>query len=87
MRERGDAMPTPQEKLAQSLEALQALQRRGVVAIRSCDLSRTNRQRLLKSGSLQHVMKGWYIPSRPEETPGDSTAWYASFWKLGAAYL
>ena len=80
-------MPTPQEKLAQSLEALQELQRRGVVAIRSNDLSRTDRQRLLKSGFLKHVMKGWYIPSSPDETPGDSTAWYASFWDFCAAYL
>jgi hypothetical protein len=32
-------------------------------------------------------MKGWYIPSRPDETPGDSTAWYASFWDFCAAYL
>ena len=32
-------------------------------------------------------MKGWYIPSRPDEVPGDSTAWYASFWDFCAAYL
>ena len=80
-------MPTPQEKLAQSLEALHELERRGVVAIRSNHLSRTDRQRLLKSGFLKAVMKGWYIPSRPDETPGDSTAWYASFWDFCAAYL
>jgi len=80
-------MPTPQENLAQSLEALHALQRRGVVAIRSNNLSRTDRQRLLRSGFLQHVMKGWYIASHPDETPGDSTAWYASFWDFCAAYL
>ena len=24
--------------------------------------------------------EGWYIPSRPDEPAGDSTAWYASFW-------
>ena len=80
-------MPTPQDKLAGSLEALQELQRRGVVAIRSNDLSRTDRERLLRSGFLKNVMKGWYIPSRPDETPGDSTAWYASFWDFWAAYL
>jgi len=27
------------------------------------------------------------MPSRPDETPGDSTAWYASFWDFCAAYL
>ena len=80
-------MASPQEKLADSLEALKALQREGVVAVRSADLSRTHRERLLKNGFLQEVMKGWYIPARPEERAGDSTAWYASFWEFCATYL
>ena len=32
-------------------------------------------------------MRGWYVPSRPEEAAGESTAWYASFWEFCAAYL
>lgn len=80
-------MAKPAEKLAQSLEALKRLQERSVVAIRSADLTRTHRQRLLKNGFLLEVMKGWYIPSRPDETAGESTAWYASFWDFCAAYL
>lgn len=80
-------MATPQEKLADSLGALEALQKQGIVAVRSADLSRTNRQRLVKGGFLQEVMKGWYIPSRPDEARGESTAWYASFWAFCAAYL
>lgn len=80
-------MATPAEKLAQSLEALEALQKRGLVAIRSTDLGRTHRERLLKGGFLQPVMKGWYIPFRPDEPTGESTAWYASYWQFCAAYL
>jgi hypothetical protein len=80
-------MATPPEKLAQSLEALHALQDRGQVAIRSRDLSRTHRERLLKGGFLQEVMKGWYIPSRPDEPTGESTAWYACYWDFCGAYL
>jgi len=80
-------MATPQQKLADSLDALEALQKRGAVAIRSSDLSRTHRERLLRGGFLQEVMKGWYIPSRPDEARGESTAWYASFWDFCAAYL
>ena len=80
-------MATPAEKLASSLEALQKLQERGVVAIRSSQLTRTNRERLTKNGFLQEVMKGWYIPSRPNEAAGESTTWYASFWTFCAAYL
>ena len=80
-------MTLPQEKLADSLQALRALQKRGIVAIRSADLSRTHRERLAKAGFLQNVMKGWYIPSRPHEAGDESTAWYASFWTFCAAYL
>ncbi len=80
-------MATPQEKLAESLEALHQLQKWGRVAIRSGDLSRTHRERLMDSGFLKAVIKGWYISSRPDETPGDSTAWYASFWDFCASYL
>ena len=80
-------MASPQEKLAESLQVLRELQEHGVIAIRSADLSRTHRERLVKNGFLKDVMRGWYIPSRPDETPGDSTAWYTSFWDFCAAYL
>lgn len=80
-------MATPSEKLAASLEELKRLQDRGKIAIRSSELSRTHRQRLLKLGFIQEVMKGWYIPARPDETVGESTAWYASFWRFCASYL
>ena len=80
-------MATPPEKLADSLDALKTLQDRGLVAIRAKDLSRVHRERLQKNGFLQEVMKGWYIPSRPDGTAGESTAWYASFWAFAAAYL
>ena len=80
-------MATPQQKLADSLEALEALQKRGVVAVRSSDLSRIRRELLVKGGFLQEVMKGWYIPSRPDEARGESTTWYASFWDFCRGYL
>jgi hypothetical protein len=80
-------MASPHEKLAESLEALRALQDRGVVAVRSGDLTRTHRERLIKNGFLLEVMKGWYIPARPDEATGESSAWYASYWGFCAAYL
>jgi len=80
-------MAKPSEKLAESLEALHELQAQGTVAIRSRDLSRTHRERLLRNGFLQEVIKGWYVPTRPDETVGESTAWYAAFWPFCAAYL
>jgi hypothetical protein len=80
-------MATPQEKLAESLQVLRTLQGQGTVAIRSRDLSRTHRERLVKNGFLQEVMKGWYIPADSRGKAGDSTPWYASFWGFSAAYL
>ncbi len=80
-------MASPSEKLAESLEVLQKLQDRGVVAIRSRDLTRTHRERLTRNGFLQAVIKGWYIPTRPDEGSGESTTWYASFWNFCAGYL
>jgi hypothetical protein len=80
-------MASPHKKLAESLEILRALQERSVVAVRSGDLTRTHRERLVKNGFLQEVMKGWYIPIRPDEVTGESTAWYALFWGFCAVYL
>ncbi len=80
-------MTRPQEKLADSLEALKELEERAVVAIRSADLSRTHRERLLRNGFLTGVMKGWYIPAQPDGAAGESTAWFAAFWAFCAAYL
>jgi hypothetical protein len=81
-------MAKPSEKLAQSLELLHKAQAaEGGAAIRASDLSRTHRERLVKNGFLDPVIKGWYIPSRPDEARSESTAWYASFWRFCSAYL
>jgi hypothetical protein len=81
-------MAPPSEKLAQSLEVLGKLQNlSGAAAIRARDISRTHRERLISNGFLLEVIKGWFIPTRPDETQGESTAWYASFWRFCAAYL
>lgn len=80
-------MAQPSDKLAKSLEVLRILQDRGVVAIRSNDLSRTHRERLKRNGFLQEVIKGWYISARPDETAGETSAWYAAYWRFCAAYL
>lgn len=80
-------MATPSDKLADSLEELKILQENGVVAIQSKNLSRTHRERLIKNGFLQEVIKGWYVPTRPDDDTGESTAWYASYWQFCASYL
>lgn len=81
-------MASASKKKAESLEILHGLQNaNGAAAIRAKDMTRVHRERLLASGFLQEVIKGWYIPSRPDEKKGESTAWYASFWRFAAVYL
>ena len=79
-------MPTPHEKLAESLTAIRALQTSGRRVIHSSELSRVHRERLAANGFLQDVIKGWLISSSPGARPGDSTPWYASFWEFCARY-
>ncbi|MDD3853966.1 MAG: Fic family protein [Syntrophomonadaceae bacterium] len=80
-------MATIQERLADSLMELQKLQNgNGLAVVKSSDLSRVHLERLLTNGFLQEVMKGWYISSRPDSAPGDTTNWYTSFWHFVSAY-
>src|SRR5205807_8405215 len=79
-------MAAPNEKLAESLDVLKALQAGGRRVFRSDDLSRVHRERLVENGFLQEVMKGWLISASPGARAGDSTPWYASFWEFCALY-
>jgi len=80
-------MSTPSEKLASSLEILKELQSKGDAAIKGSDLTQTHRERLIANGFIKSVLKGWYIPTKPDDKEGDSTSWYASFWEFSKAYL
>jgi fido (protein-threonine AMPylation protein) len=79
-------MAAPNEKLAESLNVLKALQEGGRRVFRSNDFSRVHRERLVQNGFLQEVMKGWLISSSPSVGASDSTPWYASFWEFCARY-
>ena len=55
--------------------------------VRSADVSRTDRERLLGAGYLQPIVKGWYLLTTPDEEEGGSTAWFASYWAFLGCYL
>lgn len=80
-------MATPGEKLAQSLEVLKKLHDKCITAIKTSELKRVHRERLLKNGFLKEVVKGWYISVPSDEPQGDSTSWYASYWNFCSIYL
>lgn len=50
-------------------------------------MSRADRELLLRTEWLQPITKGWYMLVRPEVMPGESSPWYANFWKFIAVYL
>ena len=58
-------MATPNEKLAESLAKLKVLQKGGRRVIRSNELSRVHRERLVANGFMQEVIKGWLISAGP----------------------
>jgi fido (protein-threonine AMPylation protein) len=73
------AAETPsQRRLAQSLISLKGLQDSGLSVLRTNELSREDREALVDAGFLKPVIKGWYMPSRPGESDGETRAWYAS---------
>ncbi len=53
-------MPAPGEKLADALEELHGLQEKDLVVIKSAEISRVNRELLVKTGYLKELSKGWY---------------------------
>lgn len=79
-------MATPNEKLAAALDELRRLQLDDARVFASTQFKRTQRERLLRHGFLQEVMKGWLISTSPTVQPGDTTPWFASFWEFCRRY-
>ena len=79
-------MATPNEKLADSLNALKELQDGGRRIFKSSEISRVHRERLMQQGFLREVIKGWLMSTGPQVQEGDTTPWYASFWEFCARY-
>ncbi|GJM06547.1 MAG: hypothetical protein DHS20C10_02810 [marine bacterium B5-7] len=71
--------------LAESLKQAKQLARYNI--IRSGDLRRVDRERLLKADALQKIVNGWYMLCRPHTDPGETTMWYASYWDFFQLYL
>lgn len=81
-------MAEPSEKLAESLELLRRIQQnQGFVTVRSTEITRVHRERLVKNGFLREVAKGWYIVCNPGNSKGESTAWFTSYWQFCSRYL
>jgi len=81
-------MPGPSEKLAESLKVLWKLQqRKSLIAIKTSEIPRLHKERLMKTGFLKEVAKGWYVATNPNNHQGASTAWYTSYWQFCSRFL
>lgn len=77
-------MATFESLLANSLEQARQVAQDNIV--HSSNLSRIDRERLLKAGWLTQVIRGWYILGHPGDQ-GQSTRWFASYWDFIKQYL
>ncbi|POB12804.1 Fic family protein [Halobacteriovorax sp. DA5] len=74
----------PHELLAESLRNAKETARDCVV--RSANLERRDRERLVDSGFLTEIIRGWYLLTSPD-SGGGSTAWFGGFWAFVRHYL
>lgn len=73
--------------MAAALRVLQRLQDKHQGVVESKDLSDEYRDLLVATGFLKPVLKGWFVCGNPKDLPGDTTAWYASYWSFLSGYL
>lgn len=78
-------MATGKELLASSFEVLRAIAKDGVV--RSSEISRTHRERLIQNGFLMEVAKGWLVVTNPSIDRNSSTTWHVSSKPFISRYL
>ncbi len=79
-------MAPPNQLLAKSLTLLAQLQQAGKRVLRGADLPRPDRERLLRAGYIHEVIRGWYLPSRPDEPAGSTAPWFAGMREFIAGY-
>lgn len=73
-----------QQLFAESLKKARSIARDGIV--KSSDLDRKYREKLIAEASLKEIIKGWYLLTSPGGE-GESTAWFGAFWPFLKYYL
>ncbi len=75
-------------KLGDALERVKAVADEYHASIvKSSEITRADRELLVRSQWLLEIIKGWYVLSRPDVAPGDSAAWHANLWDFLRVYL
>ena len=76
------------QKIGEVLERIHTIvqNQNGSHILHTSQVSRLDRELMVRSGWLQEIIKGWYLLVRPDGKEGDSSAWYASFWNFVSVY-
>jgi len=74
----------PQQFFAEALKEARLIARDGIV--KSSDLDRKFREKLIAEACLAEIIKGWYLLT-PPGGEGESTAWFGGFWPFLKYYL
>jgi hypothetical protein len=78
------AIPSHQ-LLAKSLKIAKNNSNKGI--LRTKDIPKVHLERLVRSGWLVSILRGWYILKQPVVKEGESTGWYSSFWDFVGIYF
>ena len=74
--------------VAEALERIKEITHsRGSDILQTSEMTRADRELLLRTHWLHEIMRGWYMLVRPDISKGDSGAWYANFWEFLRIYL
>src|SRR3990167_10111964 len=80
-------MITP-KKTVNALKRVKAMaDKHDAMIVMASEMSRQDRELLMKTGWLRDIVQGWYLLKRPDIHPGDSASWYANFWDFLRVYL
>ena len=75
---------SPQKLLTAALKAARLAARNDI--LKSSEIDRKHRERLVKDGFVTEIIKGWNLLSTPEGS-GSSAAWFGGFWAFLQYYL
>jgi hypothetical protein len=79
-----EKLEPPNQLLAKALEQAKAASVNGVV--RTTNVDRGVRERLVNASFLTEVMRGWYLLTNPAGA-GTTTLWYRNYWEFIKQYL
>lgn len=81
-------MSDANDKLSDALHRIRKVaDQHGAQIVNTSEISRQDRELLLRKHWLQEIIQGWYMLTRPDLADGDSAAWHANFWDFLRIYL